>query len=349
VRVVVTGASGNVGTSLLQALAADDAVESVVGIARRRPRLEIPKTEWATADVAGSDLVRLFRGASAVVHLAWLIQPSRDQALLRRVNVDGSARVFRAVSEARVPVLVHASSIGAYSPGPKNRAVDESWPTGGVRTNDYSQQKVEVERRLDLFEREQPEIRVVRLRPALIFKRESATEQRRLFAGPFVPGSLLRPGVIPFVPDIPGLSFQAVHSYDIGEAYRLAVVREVRGAFNIAAPPVLDTTSVARLLQARTFRLSARAVRALASLAYHARLSPLPADWLDMGLAAPLLDTTRARDELGWTPQHSGEEAIADLLAGLRDAAGLDTPPLSPQTSGPARIRELVTGIGKRP
>jgi UDP-glucose 4-epimerase len=68
-----------------------------------------------------------------------------------------------------------------------------------------------------------------------------------------------------------------------------------------------------------------------------------------MGIAAPLLDTTRARDELGWAPRHTGEEAIADLLAGLRDAAGLDTPPLSPQTSGPARIRELVTGIGKRP
>jgi UDP-glucose 4-epimerase len=127
------------------------------------------------------------------------------------------------------------------------------------------------------------------------------------------------------------------------------VLREVRGAFNIAAPPVLDTTSVARLLNARTFPLSAPAARGLASLAYHARLTPLPPDWLDLGVAAPLLDATRARQELGWTPRRTGEEAIADLLAGLRDAAGLDTPPLSPQTGGPARIRELVTGIGKHP
>ena len=348
-RIVVTGASGNVGTSVLQALAHEAAIDSAVGVSRRRPRLDFPKTDWATANVAESDLVRIFRGADAVVHLAWLIQPARDPALLWRVNVDGSTRVFRAVAEAGVPALVHASSIGAYSPGPKDRTVDESWPTEGVRTNDYSRQKVEVERRLDRFESEHPDIRVVRLRPALIFKRESATEQRRLFAGPFLPGSLLRPGMIPFMPEIPGLSFQAVHSYDVGDAYRLAAVRDVRGPFNVAAPPVLDVTSIARQLRARTFRMSPRAVRSLAALAYHARLTPLPPDWFDMALASPLLDTTRAREELGWSPHHSGEEAIADLLAGMRDAAGLDTPPLSPRTSGLARIRELTSGIGKRP
>jgi UDP-glucose 4-epimerase len=348
VRVVVTGASGNAGTSVLRAFADEPAVESVVGIARRRPTLEFAKTEWVAADVAHSDLAAIFRGADAVVHLAWLIQPARDPDLLWRVNVDGSMRVLRAVADAGVGTLVHASSIGAYSPGPKDRPVDESWPTGGVRTNDYSLQKVEVERRLDRFEREHSNIRVVRLRPALIFKRESATEQRRLFAGPFLPGSLLRPGLIPFLPEIPELAFQAVHSYDVGHAYRLAVVGEARGAFNIAAPQVLDLTTIARLLRARTFELSAQTARALAAVAYHARVTPIPPSWLDMGLAAPLLDTARAQRELGWQPQHTGEQAISDLLDGIRDAAGLETPPLSPRTSGPGRVRELLTGIGSR-
>ena len=95
--------------------------------------------------------------------------------------------------------------------------------------------------------------------------------------------------------------------------------------------------------------MSARAARALVSLAYRARFTPLPPDWLDLGLASPLLDSTRARDELGWTPSRSGEDAIADLLAGMREGAGLGTPPLSPRTSGPARVRELAGGIGKRP
>jgi UDP-glucose 4-epimerase len=346
VRIVVTGASGNVGTSLLRALADDSAVDAVVGVARRRPSATFEKTEWVSADVAESDLVPVFRGADAVVHLAWLIQPARDRKLLWRVNVEGSSRVFRATADAGVPSLVHASSIGAYSPGPKDRTVDERWPVKGVRTNNYSCEKVEVERRLDVFEREHPGIRVVRLRPTLIFKRESATEQRLLFAGPLLPGSLVRPGVIPVVPDIEGLVVQALHSYDAGDAYRLAALGEARGAINVAAPPPLDLVAFARQLRARTFRLSPRVARAAASIGYHTRLTPIPPSWLDLALAAPLLDTSRARDELGWEPRHTGEQAIADLLSGLRDGAGLATPPLSP--SGPDTSWTLPGAASRR-
>ena len=81
-----------------------------------------------------------------------------------------------------MPALVYASSVGAYSPGPKDRRVDESWPTAGIESSFYSRHKAEVERLLDRFERETPSVRVVRLRPALIFKREAASGIRRLFA-----------------------------------------------------------------------------------------------------------------------------------------------------------------------
>src|SRR4051812_13626162 len=126
-RIVVVGASGNVGTSVLRALAADDGVDSIVGVARRLPRLPAPKTEWKLADISRDDLLPVFRGADAVIHLAWLIQPSRDEATLRATNVEGSRRVFEAVAAAGVPSLVYASSVGAYSPGPKDRAVGEDW------------------------------------------------------------------------------------------------------------------------------------------------------------------------------------------------------------------------------
>src|SRR5215210_7293781 len=99
-RIVVTGASGNKGTSLLQALERDDRVEEIVGIARRRPTWATPKTRWVVADVTVSPLEPLFAGADAVVHLAWLIQPSRDERALSAVNVDGSRRVFEAAAAA---------------------------------------------------------------------------------------------------------------------------------------------------------------------------------------------------------------------------------------------------------
>ncbi len=347
-RVVVVGATGNAGTSLLKSLAADPQVESVVGVARRLPALELPKVQWARADVARDELASHFRGADAIVHLAWLIQPSRDQETLRRVNVEGSLRVFQAVAEAGVRSLVYASSVGAYSPGPKDRHVDESWPTGGVPTSFYGRQKAEVERLLDRFEAEHSATRVVRLRPGLIFKRESAEEQRRYFVGPFFPGVLARRAFVPFFPELPRLRFQAVHSDDVGEAYRLAVTGEVRGAFNVAADPVLDSAELARILDARLVRTSPRLLRAATALSWRLHLQPTPPGWLDLALGVPLMDTRRAREELGWTPVRSASEAVRDLLAGMREGAGLDTPPLAAGAGGPLRVRELLTGLGRR-
>jgi nucleoside-diphosphate-sugar epimerase len=344
VKVVVVGASGNAGTSLLSALADEPAVDSVLGVARRAPSLSLPKVEWTRADVTRDVLEPLFRGADAVVHLAWLIQPSRDGQTLRATNVDGSRRVFEAVAAAGVPALVYASSVGAYSPGPKDRAVDESWPTDGIKTSFYSRHKAEVERLLDVFEAEHPEVRTVRLRPGLIFKRDAASEIRRYFAGPLLPNALMRR--IPVVPDTPRLRFQAVHSRDVGDAYRRAVVNDgARGAYNVAAEPVLDPERLASLLGARRVRVPARVLRAAAALTWRARLQPTPEGWVDMALGVPIMDTTRAREELGWEPRFDGGEALLELLGGMADGDGLATPPLH---AGGSRLRELRQGVGAR-
>lgn len=348
-RVVIVGASGNVGTSLLEALAGEPRVDSVLGLARRLPEARFPKTAWAQADISrDADLARHFRGADAVVHLAWLIQPSRDEEVLRATNIAGSRRVFQAAVEAEVPSLVYASSVGAYSPGPKDRPVDESWPTGGIESSFYARHKSEVERLLDEVEAAAPRLRVVRLRPGLIFKAGAASGIRRLFAGPFLPGSLLRPALIPVVPDHPRLVFQAVHSLDAGEAYRKAIVRDVGGAFNVAADPVLDPDELARALRARKVRVPAGALRGGAALTWRLRLQPSEPGWVDMALAVPVLDTTRARSELGWEARRSSVEALHDLLRGLREGEGIETPPLDPEAGGRLRVRELFTGVGGR-
>jgi nucleoside-diphosphate-sugar epimerase len=347
VKVVVTGATGNVGTSTLQALSSDAAVESIVGIARRLPATTPDKVQWRQADVCTEDLASIFRGADAVVHLAWLIQPSRDETVTRATNIGGSERVFRAAADARVPALVYASSVGAYSPGPKDRRVGESWPTAGVQSSFYSRQKAAVERLLNDFEAAHQSVRVVRLRPGLIFK-GAGSGIRRLFMGPLAPTRLLRTDLLPLVPDVPGLRFQAVHSLDVGEAYRLAVTSAVRGAFNIAADPVLDPQELGRLLHARTVRVPAGLVRGAAKLTWQLHLQPSPPGWVDMALQVPLMDTTRAREELGWTPRHSSGEALLELLQGIRESAGEPTPPLAPKAGGPLRLREFLTGVGRK-
>ena len=347
-KVVVIGATGNVGIAVVRALTADDHVSEIVGIARRRPDgWQPPKTTFVTADIAGDDLVPHLQGAHAVVHLAWLFQPTHRPMVTWQANAVGSARVFAAASAAGVGVLVHASSVGAYSPAP-GRRVDESWPTHSVPTAAYGREKAYVERLLDAFEAQHPDTRVVRLRPAFIFQRQSASEQRRLFAGPLLPGSLLRPGRLPVIPWPAGLRFQALHAQDVAEAYRLAVVGDARGAYNVAADPVIDAGSIGEVFGARVVPVPGSVAHAGLSAAWRLHLVPAEPTLLDLALRLPLLDTTRIRSELGWSPTVSSLDALREVLEGMANHAGARTPPLAPD-SGSGRLHEAATGVGERP
>ncbi|MFV0131408.1 NAD-dependent epimerase/dehydratase family protein [Streptomyces sp. HMX112] len=329
-RVVVTGATGNVGTSVVAALAQDPQISSVLGLARRVPGWSPPKTQWASVDLAQeTDLVRHFEGADAVIHLAWAFQPTHDPVKTWRTNVHGSLQVFRDVSAAGVPALIHASSVGAYSPGPKDRPVDESWPTHGWPEAAYCREKAYLERVLDSFEVRNPGVRVVRMRPAFLFKEESGSEQRRIFAGRFMPGQLASPRAVPVVPDIPGLRFQALHTDDAARAYRIAVTEDVRGPFNLAAEPPVGAAELAGLLDARVVRVPRPAARTLLAAGWGLRLIPASPQLFDAVLRLPMMDCTRARAELGWRPERTALEAIAEMLKGMRGGSGMDTAPLA--------------------
>lgn len=355
-RVVVVGATGNAGTSVVRALGEAPDIESIVGVARRVPSWSPPKTTWVRADIgrdAGEEagLVRHFEGADAVIHLAWLIQPSHRPAVTWATNVLGSKRVFEAVARAEVPVLVYASSVGAYSPGPEDgRPVDESWPTDGWPEAAYCREKAYVERMLDAFEREHPQVRVVRMRPGFLFKEEAAAEQRRLFMGPLLPRRLVRSTFLPAVFDLPGLRLQVLHTDDAAEAYRLALGRQVRGAFNLAAEPPVDGETLASLLDARRMRIPRFAARSAMATAWHLHLLPPSPHLFDAALRLPLMDTTRAQEELGWRPRHTAVETLQEFLTGLRRGTGMDqTAPLAPSPPG-GRVREVATtGVGERP
>jgi nucleoside-diphosphate-sugar epimerase len=267
-RVVVIGATGNVGTSVLHALSGDPQIDDVVAVARRRPNLSFPRTTFVTADIVTSDLTDLVRGADAVISLAWLIQPGRDESVTRQVNVEGNERVFRAVVRAGVPTLLYASSVGAYSPGPKDRFVDESWPTEGIPSSFYSRTR-----------------------------RSSSACSTGWSAKSPACGSC------------------ACARSDLQASSRHR-----------------DPATVRRRVQSRV-RSAARRPRAGPRLPRSVGHAP---------------GRSRARTELGWRPRHSALDAVSELLAGMRDGADLDTPPLSRATGGTARLRELLTEVGRQ-
>ncbi len=354
--VAVVGATGNLGTSIVRAASEDPRVARVLGIARRVPDWNPEKTRWISCDITREDsepeLAEIFRSVDVVVHLAWLFQPTHRPALTWRTNVLGAMRVFRAAAEVGVAGLVYASSVGTYSPRPGDdplRRVDESWPTHGWPEAAYTREKAYLERYLDSYEQKYPWIRVVRMRPAFLFKQESASEQRRLFAGPLLPNRLVRSGNVPVVPDVAGLSMQFLHTDDAAEAFLDAVTGTVRGPFNLASEPVIDAEVLADVLKGRIVRIPARAVRTAIRAAWLTRLLPASPQLFDAALQLPLMDWSRARDELGWRPQRTSTEALQEFLLGLRTSSGMATPPLTPRLPHGGRARELATRLAAKP
>ncbi|MCU1360663.1 MAG: nad-dependent epimerase/dehydratase [Ilumatobacteraceae bacterium] len=334
-RVVVIGATGNVGSATVRALATDSEIESVVGVARRLPleafALDEPgaaKVTWQRADIS-TDVLDVVRGADAVVSLAWQIQPSHDELQMARTNVVGTRRVLDAVLTHRVPALVYASSVGAYAPGPKS-PVDERWPATGIRSSTYSRHKAEVESMLDAVELLHPDLRITRMRTSLVFQRAAASEIHRLFLGALLPWHL--PRFARLVPNSERLAFQATHADDVADAYVSAVKRNLGGAFNIAADPVLTGDVIAKAVGGRAVPLPMYLIRTAMQAGYMARMQPAEAGWLDMAVQTPIMDTRRARDELDWSPVVSSTAALVELLHGIGEGFGIGTAPLQPRS-----------------
>jgi len=334
-----------VGSQLVPQLLDEPRVSSVVGLARRLPTEPDPRVEWHARDIAEDDLDSVLRGTDVVVHLAWLLQPAHDPDEMWRVNVRGTRRVIDAMVRTGVPAFVHASSIGAYSPGPKLPRVSESHPTRGLSSSTYSRHKAEAERMLDALEADHPERRVVRMRPGLVLQGAAGSELARYFLGPLLPQSLVRRSLLPVLPDIDGLAVQAVHTSDMARAYVLACVQPVVGAFNIATEPVLDAPTLAAILGARLVRVPVAIVRGLVGLTWRLHLQPTDPGWVDIALRTPLLDTTRARTELGWSPVHDAAQALLETLGGIGSGKGGDSPVLRPRATGSGRVLEIVRAL----
>src|SRR3954468_3353122 len=353
-KVAVTGASGNVGTALLRRLTAPSA-GGAEGRAppRRQPPALAPYSavRWHLTDLgeaAGEQVLAEFvDGVDAVVHLAWALQPGRHPEQLRRVNVGGPRRVGRAAGAARASHAVrtsaagascvshvgHMASVGPYAPGPAGRQVTEDWPVTGIPTSQYSRDKAEAERAVRELLGRHPEVTASVVRPTLILQPEAASEFGRYFLGPVVfgLGRLLPPPLAHLLPlPLPGLAVSFIHADDVADALERILDRRASGAFNLAAEPLMDGGAIAQALGTVRVPVPAMVLRTALSAAFHARLVPTEPGWLDLGLHAPALDSTRARTLLDWAPFHKGDEVLAQFVAALGRGEGGPGPLLEP-------------------
>jgi UDP-glucose 4-epimerase len=342
VRVVITGASGNLGTALLRWLATRTDVTDTVGIARRVPPADAgepyDQVTWRAIDVAssgaGKELAEVFAGADTVVHLAWHIVADHDRRNQVRTNRLGSRNVLTAASRAGVPHLVHLSSAAVYSPGVRDTAVRETWPRRGIAGSAYSRDKVAVEDLLDRAQAEHRGLLVTRIRPPAILQPAAAGELLRLALGRSAPLARVLRGRAPVLPLPAHAVTQVVAADDVADLVGRAVLARAAGAFNVADEPILTPAILARLLGGRHLPVSPGVLQRLLGATWRMRLQPLDSSWVDLLVDTPLLDCTRARTELGWHPRHDARLTVAATRRAVARGAGTASPRLRP--SGPS-------------
>lgn len=322
-RIVITGATGNVGTALLTRLGT--ARHELVGISRRPPptaALPYVRAEWHAIDVGASNartrLEDVFAGADAVVHLAWQwYARKRGRAEMARTNRHGTSAVAEAARRAGVRHLVHMSSVGAYSPAPGLR-VDESWHVHGIPTSTYSLDKAAAERTMSLYEIELP---VSVVRPAFILQGAAPGGIHRPFLGPLACCRLLRPAVLSRMPVPSALTTQVVPADAVADAVARIVEQRATGPFNVAADPVVSRASWRETFGGVGPDLPPSLLRRALSLSWRLRLHHAAPSWLDLALALPTLDCGRLQ-ELGWSAPRNALQVLKDVSARLRPFTG---------------------------
>lgn len=342
---LITGASGNVGTALLRALAARTDIE-IIGVTRRTPPPVPPYggVRWHQADLsedsADEVLDTAMSGVDAVVHLAWAFQPTRRPDYLHAIGVGGTARVLAAADRAGVGHFVHMSSVGAYAPKIDDIPVSESYPHTGMPTSQYSTDKAGAERVLDSYEHQHPAgMTITRLRPGIVLQRDAGAALTRYGLPAYFPTALL-----PYLPLLPldrRFAVPVVHSDDLADALVRVLDQRPRGAFNVAAEEPMTRAVVADVLDARAVQVPAPVLRAVVSGSWRLRLQPLSPGWIDLAFATPLQDCSRAHTELGWRATTGSARALKEAVGGIAGNIGTDSPALRPQSIA-GRLLDIV-------
>lgn len=300
--VAVTGAAGLIAQSLLPRLAPD---HRVVALDVREPLRRVRGTQVRLVDVARSDLEPVLAGVDVLVHLASVVDPLPDEALMARVNVHGTRRVLDAAAAVGIRKVVRVSGTTVYGAWPANpvplREEHPLRPNPGFSPAIHA---VEAERLLLAWGAADPTRVVTTVRTAPVLGPGADRLASRLLLGR--PRLRVR-GAAPPV--------QAVHVDDLVDALELVIRGDHPGPFNVAADGWLDADAAAALIPGRRVPalpedLLVRALR----WGWTVGVGEVPPSVVPYLVHPWVVANDRVR-ALGWAPRYTNEEAIRSGVA----------------------------------
>jgi len=308
-QVAVTGISSYLARSLFPLLDKDPDIEKIVGLDIRPPTFRSDKLEFINSDVRDPRIKDHLAGCDALVHLAFIVMPIRDEKLADDININGSKNVFLAASGAGVRKIVHLSSVASYGAWPDNpEIISEDVPARGMPDFYYSRAKAELELFLDEFEKRNPDMVITRLRPCI-------------FVGPAIDNAirdLVQTKIFPKNSEVRRL--QLVWDEDVAQAIHIALGGDFHGAYNLAGDGYLSNEQIAEILGARQIYVPYRLQYWFIKLLWGLRLAKVSPGWVEVTRYPIVVSSEKAKKELGWRPAYDTEGAFRKLVSDLRGA-----------------------------
>jgi UDP-glucose 4-epimerase len=303
-RYVITGGSGYIGSRLVDLLSRREETERIVICDLAPPAAYRPKTEFERVDVRDRDSVRtvLARSeADALIHLAFILNPSHDEHLMYDVDVNGTHNVLEAAAAAGTRQVLVTSSSTAYGAFPDNpMPLTEDDPVRGVASFAYARDKTESDRLCQLWAARHLDRLMTIVRPCIVF-------------GPNVDNYLVRLWTkAPFSPDAGHLDnpIQFVHEDDVVEAITALLLGRHAGPFNVAGDGLMTLRECAEVVGTPIRRIPLRAYRGLARAMWRARLSEAPPGQIEFALYPWIVSNDKLKRTTGWSPKHTSRETF---------------------------------------
>src|SRR3954447_22589121 len=327
--VAITGPTGDIGRALLRQLDQAPEVDRIIGMARRPfnpAEFGLEKTEYRQGDILDKDsIAQLVDGVDVLVHLAFIILGGNDETT--QINLDGTKNVFEAALGGNVKRFVYTSSVAAYGFHDDNPQplTEEVQPRG---TNDfyYSAQKAELERELHRMVGD-ADVESYVFRPCIVAGRDALTmiaaplEQIQLGGRLPQVTSFLNsvPYLKPVLPD-PGTPFQLVHHDDVAQALVAAITgRGEPGIYNLAGEGTISFGDFASAIGWYSVPIPNFAVEMTADLISKVPFTPAEFSWINAARVPVVMDTTKAREKLGWEPEYDTHETLTDTIQAARE------------------------------
>jgi UDP-glucose 4-epimerase len=314
--VLVTGVCRELGGRFARRIAADRAVERVVGVDVVPPRSDLGDVRFVRADIRNPVIAKVIaaEGVDTVVHLGVISTPSGagGRTPMKEINVIGTMQLLAACQKARgVERLVVKSSARVYGSSSRDPAMfTEGMAPKRLPRSGFAKDSVEVESYVRGFARRRPDVQVTTLRCANLI-------------GPTIETTLTRYFELPVVPTVLGFDprLQFCHEDDALEALRLATVSDVEGTYNVAGDGVLMLSQAIRRLGRPSVALPGPALGMLGSVfrgARAAELTPEQTEFLTFGRG---IDTAAVRKALGFEPAYTTAAAFDTFASRLRPGA----------------------------